>query len=127
MKLIITDSINISEFEPLKRVYSLEIIKAAAKKSLQRLGDNIKNPFKIPATTLSKMYLTSSAGAGRAIFLLQINNEKSVLVILRTKKDKQIGTNMTVKNQKFQKVLDKNLSLIIGDLEKGKYSEYDLD
>lgn len=126
MKLIITDSINKAEFEPLKKTFGLEIIKVAAKKSLQGLGDKIKSSFKIPATTLSKIYLTSSGSAGRAIFLLQINREKSVLVIIRAKKDKQIGFNMTIKHQKFQKILDKNLSLIISDLEKGLYTEYDI-
>lgn len=126
MKLIITKSIAKSEFEPLKKTFGLDIIKAAAKKSLQGLGDNIKNSFKIPATRLSKIYLTSSGSAGRAIFLLQINKEQSVLVIIRTKKDKQIGVNMTINNSKFQKVLDKNLSLIIADLERGLYSEYTL-
>ncbi len=126
MKLIITNSINKFEFEPLKKAFSLDVIKIAARKSLHGLGDSIKNSFKIPATSLSKIYLTSSAGAGRAVFLLQIDKEKSVLVIIRTKKDKQIGTNMTIKNPKFQKVLDKNLNLIIRDIEQGRYSEYDV-
>lgn len=126
MKLIITNSIAKAEFEPLKKVFGLEIIKSAARKSLQGLGDSIKSSFKIPATSLSKIYLTSSGSAGRAIFLLQINKEKSVLVMIRTKKDKQIGVNMTIKNPGFQKVLDKNLSLIIADLERGRYSEYEI-
>lgn len=126
MKLVITDSIAKTELEPLKKVFDLEIVKSAAKKSLQGLGTGIKSSFKIPATSLSKIYLTSTGSAGRAVFLLQINKDKSVLVMLRPKSDKQVGVNMTVKNPKFQMVLDKNLSLIIDDLEKGRYVEYDL-
>ena len=45
MKLIITNAVNKTEFEPLKKVFHLEIMKTAAKKSLQGLGDNIKNSF----------------------------------------------------------------------------------
>ena len=127
MKLIITNSIAKAEFEPLKKVFGLDIIKSAARKSLQGLGDSIKSSFKIPATKLSKIYLTSSGSAGRAVFLLQIAKDKSVLVMIRTKKDKQIGENMTIKNPKFQRVLDKNIGLIIDDLEQGRYFEHDIE
>ena len=126
MKLIITNSIDKAEFEPLKKVFDLEIIKSAAKKSLQGLGVGIKSSYKIPSTSLSKIYLTSAGSAGRSVFLLQIGKEKSVLVMMRTKKDKQIGANMTITNPKFKKVLNKNISLIIDDLEQGRYSEYDM-
>jgi len=126
VKLIITDSIEKAEFEPLKKVFGLEIIKSAAKKSLQGLGVGIKSSYQIPSTSLSKIYLTSAGSAGRSVFLLQIGKEKSVLVMMRTKKDKQIGANMTIKNPKFKNLLDKNISLIISDLERGHYSEYDI-
>lgn len=126
MKLIITHSIAKAEFEPLKKIFGLEALKFAARKSLQGLGEKIKSSFKISATSLSKVYLTSAGSAGRAVFLLQINEDKSVLVIIRTKKDKQIGANMTIKNPKFQKLLDKNLGLIITDLARGHYSEYEI-
>lgn len=126
MKLIITDSIAKTEYEPLEDNFSTEIIKSAARKSLLGLGDRLKSSLKIPATSLSKIYLTGSGAAGRAIFLLQINKEKAVLVMIRTKKDKQIGTNMTIKNPKFQRALDKNLNSIMSDLAHGRYNEYDL-
>lgn len=127
MKLIITDGIDKAEFEPQKKIFDLEIIKDAARKSLRGLGDNIKSSFKIPATSLCKIYLTSTGGAGRALFLLKIGKEKSVLVMIRMKKDKHIGVNMTIKNPKFQKSLERNLGLIIDDLELGNYLEYGLD
>jgi hypothetical protein len=114
------------KFEPLKKIFDLEILKVAARKSLQGLGNNIKNSFKIPATVLSKIYLTGTTSAGRAIFLLKIGEEKSVLVMIKTKKDKQVGVNMTIKNPKFRKILDKNLISIIEDLERGNYCEYDI-
>ena len=127
MKLILTASIKKVEFEPLKRIFPLETVKVAAKKSLQGLGDNIKSSTKIPKTVLKKIYLTSTGGAGRAVFLLQISSLKSVLVMIKLKNDKQIGANMTINNPKFKKVLDKNLDLILTDLENGNFEEYELD
>ncbi|MBI5152654.1 hypothetical protein HZA39_03910 [Candidatus Peregrinibacteria bacterium] len=126
MKLILTASIKEAEFEPLKKVFPLEIVKVAAKKSLQGLGDNIKCSTKIPKTVLKKIYLTSTSGAGRAVFLLQISSQKSVLVMIKPKNDKQIGANMTVKNPKFKKILDKNLDLILTDLANKNFEEYEL-
>ncbi|HBB02840.1 MAG: hypothetical protein US89_C0007G0023 [Candidatus Peregrinibacteria bacterium GW2011_GWF2_38_29] len=127
MKLIITDSIEKHELSALERVFSLSVIKVAAIKSLKGPGENIKNSISIPKTILRKIYITSSSGAGRAMFLLQIEAEKAILVIIRQKKDKQIGANMAVENPKFKKVLERNLDLIIRDLEVGKYKEYDLE
>jgi hypothetical protein len=126
VKLIITNAIDKAEFEPLKKTFNLEIIKNAARKSLQGLGNDIKSSFKIPATSLNKIYLTGPGSAGRAMFLLKIGEAKSVLVMIRTKKDKQIGLNMTIKNPKFKKALNKNLGLIIADLEQGNYREYEI-
>ena len=126
MKLIITASIKEVEFEPSKKTFSLETVKVAAKKSLQGLGDNIKSSTKIPKTVLKKIYLTSSGGAGRAVFLLQISSQKSVLVMIRLKNDKQVGANMTVNNPKFKKVLDENLDLILADLSNKDFEEYEL-
>ena len=126
MKFILTASIKKSEFDPIQDLFDLRVIKIAAKKSLQGLGKNIKSSSKIPGTCLKKMNLTSSSGAGRVLFLLKIKNKKSVLVMIRPKNDKKIGTNMTVKNKKFEKFLSKNLDLILGDLEKGSYEEFEL-
>lgn len=126
MKLIITDSIRETEFQSLQKIFSLEIVKVAARKAMVGLGENIKNSSKIPATCLEKLYLTSSGGSGRIIFLLRIEAEKSVLVMIRMKNDKQIGANMTVKNPKFKRVLDRNLDLILSDLENAHFEEYEL-
>lgn len=126
MKLVITDSIRKKEVDILSKIFSLDVIKAAAKKSLSGLGISIKSSQKVSGTNLKKLKLTSSGGAGRVIFLIQINSEKSVLVMLRPKNDKEIGANMTTENKKFKKVLDKNLDLIIEDLKTHKYMEYEL-
>jgi hypothetical protein len=126
VKLVITESIVRDEFGPLKKVFDVEILKSAAKKSLMGLGIGIKSPYKVPFSTLSKIYLTSAGSAGRAVFLIQVCNDKAVLVMLRSKSDKRIGANMAVQNPKFRKVLERNLNLIICDLELGRLSEYEI-
>ncbi len=126
MKLIITKSIEKLDLSELERVFPLDAIKAAAKKALEGLGVDIKSSAKIPNTLLSKVYLTSTGGAGRAVFLLQVSSDKSILVMLRLKNDKKVGANMTIQNQKFKAVLEKNLDLILTDLGKGSFTEYTL-
>lgn len=126
MKLIVTHSIDKLELNPLANTFPVEAVKAAAQKSLGGLGENVKNTKKLSSTTLSKVYLTSTGGAGRAIFLLQISSEEAILVMIRLKNDKQVGANMTVKNPKFEKVLEKNLDLILSDLKSGSFVAYEL-
>lgn len=126
MKLIITSSIKRSEIKPLKNVFSLSLLKFAAEKSLKGLGDCLKSPAKLPFTSLQKIYLTSPGGAGRAVFLITVGDDVSVLVLLRLKKDKLIGSNITTKNARFNEVVLKNLDLIHSDLENGDYEEFEL-
>ena len=90
------------------------------------MGKKIKSTTKIPSTTLKKIPLTSTGGAGRAAFLLQIVNDSAILVMVRLKNDKKIGANMSIDNAKFKKVLDKNLTLLMEDIENDDYEEFEL-
>ena len=127
MKLIIPHSLRKSEFLPNKKTFSLEILKAAAHKALCGVGTIIKSPKKVPKTSLEKLNLTSSQEAGRVLFLVQIEGQNNaILLMLRAKNDKQIGKNMTVKNQKFANSLEKNIDLMIKDLLEKNYDEYPL-
>lgn len=126
MRLVIADSIYEKEFKPLELIFPIDLIRMAAKKSMCGLGENIKNSSKIPSTVLKKVYLTSSGGAGRVVFLLQVGGESSFLVILRLKRDKNVGENMTISNPKFKKALEKNLDLIFGEMKQGKYRAFEI-
>lgn len=126
MKLILAKSIEKAELDSLDKVFNLDVLKTAAKKAIQGIGENIKSSAKINGTILRKVYLTGSNGAGRTVFLLQLDSKTSILVMIRLKNDKQIGANMTIKNPKFRKLLDKNIDLISSDLDTGNYTEYTL-
>lgn len=126
MELILTSSIKKAEYEPLQKLITFEILKKVAKKSLEGLGDTIKSSQKIQGTLLKKVYLTTTGGAARSIFLLQIDARRSVLVMARLKNDKKIGSNMTVDNPQFKRVLEKNLSSILLDLKFGRYEVFQI-
>ena len=110
MELIVTKTVEEKELEPLKNVINLEILKNAAKKSIEGLGESIKTAVKIPETLLKKVYLTTSGGAARSIFLLKIKEDKTVLVMIRMKNDKKVGVNMVIDNPKLESIL-KDLAL----------------
>jgi len=126
VKFILTTSIKKSELKPVERVFSLEVMKLAAKKVLDGLGKDIKSSVRIPASSLKKLYLTSTGGAGRALFLLRIDVNKVALVMTRLKNDKKVGANMTIKNPYFKEALEKNLFLLISDVENGDFEEFEL-
>lgn len=126
VKLILAASIRKAEFEPLQQIFPLGVIKIAAKKCLEGLGTKIKSSTKISSTILKKIPLTSTGGAGRAVFLLQIVNDKAISVMIRLKNDKKVGENMSVDNPRFKKVFDKNLSLLFNDIEHDDYEEFEL-
>jgi len=45
--------------------------------------------------------------------------------MIRLKNDKKIGANITIKNPKFVKTLDKNLDLVLKDIENEDFDEYE--
>lgn len=123
---MITASVRKVEFEPLQETFPLEAIKLAAKKCLGGLGTKIKFPNRIPSTILKKIPLTSSGGAGRAVFMLQVVDDKAILLMIKLKNDKKVGENMSFENRKFGKVFDKNLAAVMKDIENDNYEEFDL-
>ena len=126
MELIITASVKKSELEPLEKTLKLEVIKIAAKKSLEGIGESIKSSLNIPFTCLKKIYITSIGGAARAIFLIKLSEKTAVLVVARLKKDKLIGSNMSIKNLKFKNILEKNLTKIFKDIKNGNFEKFTL-
>lgn len=124
MKLIVPHTLKKTEYLLYEKIFSLEVLKEAARKALGGIGETIKNTRKLPSTVLKKVPLTSPNGAGRVLFLLKIDSQYAIFLMLRPKNDKQIGANMSVKNAKFRKILEKNLDMLLGDLTKKKFEEY---
>jgi len=126
MRLVISKTIREIELDPLKKQISFEELKDVARKSLLGLGDTIKSTQKIPGMVLKKMYLTTVGGAARSIFLLQLDKKATVFVMLRLKKDKRVGENMTVNNPEFTKALQRNLGVVLSDIDSKQFDVIEL-
>ena len=124
--LIITESIKKKELESQEKVFPFDIVLKAASHACKGIGIEIKSSTKVKNSKLIKINLTSHSSAGRAIFLLEVNENDTILVMLRQKNDKKIGENMTVKNKYFKEELNKNLDLILTDIEKGLFEEFEI-
>lgn len=125
MKLILCHSILKKEIKPLLKYFSRGDLKKATLKASSGLGAKLKSS-KIPNSQLVKVYMTGKGGAGRLIVLIYLGKDYYVPVVLRLKKDKEIGANMSNENIAFQNLLDKNLDLIINDLKSGDFEKIDL-
>jgi hypothetical protein len=123
--LIICNSFRLKEMDPMKDHFSFNVIKFTAKKIKDGLG--ITLPSLIKNTQLKKISLTGTTGAGRIIFLLEMETGQVIPIMVRLKKDKSIGQNMSFRNKRFVNAIEKNIKLAIQDMENGKYEEYELD
>jgi hypothetical protein len=122
--LLLPHSIIFAELEPISKFFPISIILKAAKKVQSGLGTPIAGA---PSDSqLVKIYLTSKQSAGRAVFLVQLNSDYIIPVIVRLKKD-SIGKNITPKNKAFLIVVEKNLELIKQDLANGNFDLLPLD
>ena len=121
--LIICKSIQIKELKPLEHYFDIKAIKSAAIKAQKGLGDIISSPIK--NSHIIKIYLTGKP-AGRICFLIFTKQGDIVPLILRLKKDKKIGKNMSIQNSSFKKILKKNIKLALNDIKTDKYTEIEL-
>ena len=104
------------------KYFSKGDIKKYVQRAERGLGSEIKGSV-IPGTKLVKVYMTGKSGAGRMIILIYVRKEYYMPIIIRLKKDKIVGMNLSKGNQEFQDLLKKNLSLVVKDLEERNFDE----
>jgi hypothetical protein len=122
MRIILCHSILKREINPLLKYFSKGDIKKYAEKVEGGLGVEIKGST-IPATKLVKVYMTGKGGAGRMIVMIYIKKDYYLPVLVRLKKDKIVGINLSKGNLAFQDLLKKNLNLVMQDLAEGNFDE----
>lgn len=110
------------EINPLLKYFSKGDIKKYVEKAERGLATEIKGST-IPNTKLVKVYMTGRGGAGRMIVLIYVKKDYYLPALVRLKKDKIVGMNLSKGNQAFQNLLNKNLSLIAQDLGEGSFNE----
>lgn len=122
MRIILCHSILKKEINPLLRYFSKGDIRKYVERAAEGLGIEIRGSA-IPATRLIKISMTGTGGAGRMIVLIYVKKDFYLPTVVRLKKDKIVGTNLSKENQAFQDLLKKNLTLITHDLESGNFEE----
>lgn len=122
MRIILCHSILKKEIKPLIKYFSTGDIKKYAEKVKKGLGVEIKGS-NIPNAKLVKVYMTGERGAGRMIVLIYVRKNYYLPVIIRLKKDKVVGMNLSKGNRAFQELLDENLNLIGKDLRERNFEE----
>jgi hypothetical protein len=122
MKIILCHTILKKEISPLLDYFSKGDIRKYVGKAAKGLGV-IVSGSRISDTQLIKVYMTGKQGAGRMIVLLYVKKEYYVPVVVRLKKDKIVGSNLSKGNRAFYDLIEKNLDLVMHDLQKGAFDE----
>ncbi|MBI5414893.1 hypothetical protein HZA38_05270 [Candidatus Peregrinibacteria bacterium] len=121
--LILTKYTAKHELEPLLRQFTLDDILEGARKVLKNLATPIRNPVKLEGYRFFKVRIGRKA-KGRMIVFLVTENKKVVPVLIRLKKDKIFGMNMSLNNPEVVRELRKNIDFILRDIEKKEYQEF---
>ncbi|MCK5510497.1 hypothetical protein KAI65_03065 [Candidatus Parcubacteria bacterium] len=124
MFLILTKSFLKKELKPLKKYYTVKDIKKTTKKisssaiRLPHLGYR--------EGELIKLRLVSKV-AGRIIIYVYKQKELIIPIVLRLKKDKIIGENLSLNNTKAKLLILDMLDKIMDDVKNGDYKKEFLD
>lgn len=125
MQLILTQHVAKHEFAPLKRHFTLDDILNGARKAVDGLGIHIKAPQKLENCRFFKIRIGGNV-AGRMIVLIILNKQNAVPLLIRLKKDKIFGMNMSMNNQSVIKELNKNLDKVLDDIRNNRYEKFAL-
>lgn len=121
--LLLTKYIAKHELEPLSRFIGLEDVLDGAEKALKGLATEVKAPSNSRGFRFFKVRIGKRDGARMIVFLVT-EGQKVVPVLIRLKKDKIFGMNMSMNNEKVVDQLTKNVYRILDDIEKKEYEEF---
>lgn len=121
--LLLTKYIAKHELAPLNRFIDLEDVLDGAEKALKGLATEVKAPTSARGSRFFKVRVGKRDGA-RMIVLLVTESQKVVPVLIRLKKDKIFGMNMSMNNEKVVDQLTKNVYRILDDIEAEEYEEF---
>ena len=120
MFLILTNSFLKKELKPLAKYYSIKDIKKTVKKisgsSIRLAHLGYQDGELIKLRMLSKM-------AGRIIVYVYVSKQLIIPVVVRLKKDKVIGENLSLNNKKAKKIILNMLENVMVDMREGKYKK----
>ena len=119
--LILSDYIVKHELNPLKGQLGRKDLAIGARKVLSGLGQglNFRKGYRFFKVRIG------SKTKGRMIVFV-VAGKKVVPLLVRLKKDKKVGMNMSANNPYVLKQIDKNLENVIRDIEKGNFQEFEV-
>lgn len=121
--LLLTKYIAKHELAPLSRFVNLQDVLDGAEKALKGLATEVKAPQNARSFRFFKVRIGKRDGARMIVFLVT-EKQKVVPVLIRLKKDKVFGVNMSMNNEKVVDQLTKNIYRILEDIESDEYEEF---
>lgn len=121
--LLLTKYIAKHELAPLNRFIDLEDVLDGAEKALKGLATEVRGPSNARGFHFFKVRVGKRNGARMIVFLVT-ESQKVVPVLIRLKKDKVFGMNMSMNNEKVVDQLTKNVYRILDDIEAEEYEEF---
>lgn len=122
--IVVTKFFLKSEFKPVKNKIGLIDVFEGVKRIEKDLAINIKAPVKFPNLRFFKVRVGKLVKA-RMIVFLKIGSNKFVPIVLRLKKDKVFGMNMSMNNKVLVDLINVNFEKIIEDLKNGDFELFD--
>lgn len=123
--LVLTRTIARHELKPLDRFLTFHDVLEGARKVYRGLGIEVKPPSSLSRIRFYKIRIGKKNNA-RMIIFMQTENNKMVPVLIRLKKDKIFGMNMSMNNSAVIAQINKNLVGIFDDIRKKDYQEFSL-
>lgn len=123
--LILSRYIAKYEFKPLQRYFSIDNLIDGARKVIKGLGQEITPSKQNKGFRFFKVRIGSHA-EGRMIVFVVSQNGKVVPLLIRLKKDKKLGMNMSANNPYVVDQVDKNLGHVIEDIESKDFEEFEI-
>ena len=121
--LIITEYIKKNELKAVAKYFTLKDIKKSIQK-VESSGIEMAH-FGYKNCKVIKVRIGSKP-LGRMIVYIQVKQNYIFPVILRLKKDKIFGENLSLQNKKAEQKIIYNLEKIFDDLKNNRYEKYDI-
>ena len=123
--LLLTKYIAKHELAPLSHFIDLGDVLDGSEKALKGLATELKAPPNARGFRFFKVRVGKRNGARMIVFLVT-ETQKVLPVLIRLKKDKVFGMNMSMNNEKVVEQLTKNVYQILADIETEEYEEFPL-
>lgn len=124
--LILSKYIIKHELKPLSKYFSIDDLIDGAKKVIKGLGQEV-NPSKVPKSYKFFKVRIGGRVKGRMIVFIVAGNQKVAPILIRLKRDKKIGMNMSTSNPHVVELIDRNVQRVIKDIENGNFEEFGLE